>query len=201
MRRAVESLVALVLLALLSPVLAVGAVLVFVVDPGPVLYRQWREGLRGRPFRLVKLRTMVQDADARLETLLERDPVARAEYAAYFRLEEDPRVLPVFGKHLRRLSIDEIPQLWNVVCGEMSLVGPRPLAADFAAALDDGFLEDRRRVRPGLTGLWQVSGRSDLDADGLVEMDSEYLQRRSLRLDLSILAKTPAAVMRRDGAY
>lgn len=200
-RRTLDVLVSALLLLLALPVLAAAAAAVFVVDPGPVLFRQTREGRGGRPFRLLKLRTMVRDADRRLADLLAADPAARSEYERYFRLERDPRLLPGVGAFLRRYSVDEIPQLWNVLRGDMSLVGPRPLAADFVAALDPSFLDRRRRVRPGLTGLWQVSGRSDLDKDGLAAIDGEYLARRSVRLDLEILVRTPAAVLRREGAY
>ncbi len=200
-RRLLETLMAMVLMMLALPVLLISAAVVFVVDPGPVFYRQSREGFRGQPFQLVKLRTMVRGADSRLAELLAGDPVARHEYETFFRLEEDPRLLPGVGQLFRRTSIDEIPQLWNVIRGDMSLVGPRPLAHDVAAMLDETFLDRRREVRPGLTGLWQVSGRSDLDRSGLVKMDCEYLEHRSLTLDLSILVKTPAAVLRRRGAY
>lgn len=200
-RRSLDVLAAAVLLLLMLPLLGAAAAAVYLVDPGPVLYRQSREGRGGRPFQLVKLRTMVQDADQRLARLLATDAASRSEYERYFRLEHDPRLLPVVGGFLRRFSIDEIPQLWNVLRGDMSLVGPRPLATDFVAALNDSFLEQRRRIRPGLTGLWQVSGRSDLDKDALEQFDGEYLAHRSVRLDLEILARTPAAVLRREGAY
>ena len=200
-RRTIDIVGAAVLLVIAAPVLAVAAVAIYLVDPGPVVFRQSRDGRGGRPFRLLKLRTMVQDADRRLADLLAADPAARAEYERYFRLERDPRLLPRVGRFLRRFSVDEIPQLWNVLRGDMSLVGPRPLAEDFVAVLDPAFLDARRDIRPGLTGLWQVSGRGDLDTEGLEALDREYLAHRSVRLDLEILARTPAAVLRREGAY
>jgi lipopolysaccharide/colanic/teichoic acid biosynthesis glycosyltransferase len=189
------------LLTAMLPVLIVAVVAILVVDGRPVLFRQDREGLGGRPFTLWKLRTMRRDAAAALEELLARDPAARAEYESYFRLATDPRLLPRIGRILRKYSVDELPQLWNVVRGDMSLVGPRPLAPDFIARLDPAFLERRRRVRPGITGLWQVSGRSDLDFSGLQALDERYLAQASWRLDLEILRSTPGVVMRGDGAY
>jgi lipopolysaccharide/colanic/teichoic acid biosynthesis glycosyltransferase len=192
---------ATLLLAMALPLLIVAMVAILTVDGRPVLFAQPREGLGGRPFTLLKLRTMRRDAAAALQELLAHDPAARAEYERYFRLTVDPRLLPRVGRWLRRYSVDELPQLANVLRGEMSLVGPRPLAPDFIARLDPDFLERRRRLRPGITGLWQVSGRSDLDFAGLQALDERYIAEASLRLDLMILARTPWAVLRGVGAY
>jgi lipopolysaccharide/colanic/teichoic acid biosynthesis glycosyltransferase len=189
------------LLAGTLPVLVVAVIAILLVDGPPVFFRQHREGRGGRSFTLWKLRTMRRDAAAALEDLLARDPDARAEYERYFRLASDPRLLPRIGRVLRTYSIDELPQLWNVLRGDMSLVGPRPLAPDFIARLDPEFLERRRIVRPGITGLWQISGRSDLDFSGLQALDERYLAQASWRLDLKIISRTPGVVARGDGAY
>jgi lipopolysaccharide/colanic/teichoic acid biosynthesis glycosyltransferase len=176
-------------------VMAVIALLIKLTSPGPVLHRSPRPGIGGVPFDCLKFRTMYEDAEDRqdeLEGLNEKS-------GALFKIRDDPRVIPV-GRFLRRFSLDELPQLINVLRSEMSLVGPRPLPLR-----DDELLADwhRRRylVLPGLTGLWQVSGRSELDFDDMVRLDFLYLERWSVLLDLVILLKTVPAVLRRRGAY
>ncbi len=185
---------ALALLVLLSPVLAAVALVVKLDSPGPVLFRQPRAGRGGRPFAIVKFRTMRVDAEQQLAELKRRT----AQEGPFFKLEDDPRITPA-GHWLRRLSLDELPQLWNVVRGDMSLVGPRPLPlreAEWFSAVD------RRRtvVRPGITGLWQISGRSLLSADDAVRLDLAYIADWSLRRDLVILLRTVSVVVRRSGA-
>jgi lipopolysaccharide/colanic/teichoic acid biosynthesis glycosyltransferase len=164
-------------------------------DGGPVIYRHTRIGRVGQPFACLKFRTMSIDADARMEDL-ERFNEASG---ALFKIRKDPRVTGV-GSLLRRFSIDELPQLWNVLRGEMSLVGPRPLPQRDFDLLED-WHRQRYRVLPGITGLWQVSGRADLDFDDLVRLDFVYLERWSVGLDLLILLKTFPAVIARRGAY
>jgi lipopolysaccharide/colanic/teichoic acid biosynthesis glycosyltransferase len=185
---------AALLLVLLAPVMAGVALAVKVSSPGPVLFRQPRLGRDGRPFTFLKFRTMVSDADARLAEVADRNQAD----GLLFKIFEDPRVTPV-GRFLRRTSLDELPQLWNVLRGDMSLVGPRPLPI----GLDELAGEARRRLRvkPGLTGLWQVNGRSDLSWSEMVRLDLRYVDRWSLGLDLAILVRTPAAVLARRGAY
>jgi lipopolysaccharide/colanic/teichoic acid biosynthesis glycosyltransferase len=200
-KRAIDLTVAVPLLLLMIPVLLVCGVLVWAFSPGPVLYRQRRSGRHGQAFVLYKLRTMQPDADRRIDEVLHDDPVARDEWARYRRLTTDPRLVPHVGSPLRRASIDELPQLWNVIRGDMSLVGPRPLELPSVEELPSRAMASRGRVRPGLTGLWQVSGRSEMTLDEMVAMDELYVDRWSLGLDLAILASTPAAVVRARGAY
>ncbi|HZT24021.1 MAG TPA: sugar transferase [Verrucomicrobiae bacterium] len=187
---------ALVLLVLLLPVLLVIALVIKVTSPGPVLFKQQRSGQNGKPFTLYKFRTMVTNAEQlrhELEAMNEmRGPV--------FKLSRDPRVTRV-GKFLRKYSLDELPQLWNVLRGEMSLVGPRPLPVDEVKRFHD--LAHRRRlsVKPGLTCLWQVSGRNEIsDFREWVRLDLEYIDHWSLWLDLKILLLTIPAVLRGTGA-
>jgi Undecaprenyl-phosphate galactose phosphotransferase WbaP len=184
---------------LVLPLLLFIALLVKFSSPGPVLYGHRRLGRNGRPFRAYKFRSMVNDAGERLQKLLAADPKLREEWEASHKLKEDPRITGI-GKVLRRISFDEFPQLINVLRGEMSLVGPRPIVEDEVVK----YGEDYHRifsVRPGLTGLWQVSGRSDRDYAGRVALDTYYLQSWSLWLDLWILYKTFGVVLRGKGAY
>jgi exopolysaccharide biosynthesis polyprenyl glycosylphosphotransferase len=185
----------LVLLVLMSPVLALCAAAVKLTSRGPVLYRSMRPGVGGAVFACLKFRTMHSDAEQRQEEL-ESDNEADG---ALFKIREDPRVTAV-GRFLRRFSLDELPQLWNVVRGEMSLVGPRPLPQRDYDHLED-WHRKRYLVLPGITGLWQVSGRSELDFDDLVRLDFLYLEHWSVSLDLSILVKTIPAVFLRRGAF
>ncbi len=183
------------LLLLLSPLLAACAIAVASTSRGPLIYRSWRPGIGGEPFPCMKFRTMFTDADERqdeLEVLNEAD-------GALFKIRDDPRVTAV-GRLLRRFSLDELPQLWNVLRGDMSLVGPRPLPQRDYEQLED-WHRKRYLVLPGITGLWQVSGRSELDFDDLVRLDFLYLEHWSVSLDLSILVKTIPAVLRGRGAF
>lgn len=181
-------------LLLLSPLFIAIALAIRISDPGPVFFRQPRVGHEGRTFRVWKFRTMYVDAEDRLAGLVDQNETD----GMLFKIKEDPRVFPV-GRFLRASSLDELPQLINVLKGEMSLVGPRPLPAD-----DGDFLGDVRRrllVRPGMTGLWQVSGRSDLSWDEAVRLDLYYVDNWSLAYDLSILWRTIGVVLARKGAY
>ncbi|WP_213451236.1 sugar transferase [Rhizomonospora bruguierae] len=181
-------------LVLLVPLFIIVSLGIRISDRGPVFFRQPRVGHEGRTFRVWKFRTMYTDAEERLATL--RD--LNESDGLLFKMKQDPRVFP-FGRFLRATSLDELPQLLNVLVGEMSLVGPRPLPAD-----DGDFLGDVRRrllVRPGITGLWQVSGRSDLSWDEAVRLDLYYVDNWSLAYDLSILWRTVGVVLARKGAY
>jgi len=163
-------------------------------SPGPIFYRQTRVGQHGRLFRIVKFRTMVVGADR-----LWQPPQSSAELAQYyFQDEEDPRITPV-GRWLRRTSLDEIPNLWNVLVGDMSLVGPRPEVPEIVALYDDA-MRERLKVKPGLTGLAQVSGRGLLSTAETIAYDLEYCRRWSLAEDLKILWRTLEAVGQRRGA-
>jgi lipopolysaccharide/colanic/teichoic acid biosynthesis glycosyltransferase len=200
-KRVIDLLVATPLLLLMLPVLLGCALLVQMFSPGPMLYRQQRSGRDGRVFSLYKLRTMRPDADRRIETLVRDDPVARDEWLRFRRLTRDPRLVPHVGAPLRRTSLDELPQLWNVIRGDMSLVGPRPLELPSVEELPATAIAARARVRPGLTGLWQVSGRSEMTLLEMMAIDEAYVERWSLGLDLTILARTPAAVLLARGAF
>ncbi len=197
-KRLMDVLLAGLGVVILSPLLLVLAVLVRVTSPGPVLFGHKRLGEGGRPIRVFKFRSMVVDAEARLRELLDADPALRAEYEATYKLREDPRVTPL-GRWLRRTSMDELPQLFNVLRGDLALVGPCPIVADEISKYGSASAAILR-VRPGVTGLWQVSGRSDLDYAERVRLDMDYITHWSLWLDLRILAVTLPAVLRRKGA-
>jgi len=194
-KRAFDVVTAALALVLLSPVLAVLALTVRLDSAGPVLFRQRRVGLDGRVFEMLKFRTMVVDAEARLAALRDRDEGA----GLLFKLRADPRVTSV-GRVLRRWSLDELPQLWNVLRGEMSIVGPRP---PLPAEVEGYATHVHRRLscRPGLTGLWQVSGRSDLGWDEGVRLDLWYVENWSLVGDLVIVWRTVRVLLRHEGAY
>ncbi len=194
-KRAIDILGAAAGLALASPILFVAAIAIKVTSPGPVFFAQERFGHRKRRFRMLKLRTMVMDAE-KLQSELEHRNEATGPV---FKLRQDPRVTPV-GRILRKTSIDELPQLLNVLRGEMSLVGPRPLPVRDVSLFDNAYLMRRFSVLPGVTGLWQVSGRSDLPFDQWVKLDLRYIDEWSLVMDLSILGRTIPAVVRASGA-
>jgi exopolysaccharide biosynthesis polyprenyl glycosylphosphotransferase len=194
-KRTFDFVISLMLLIVLSPLLLAIAAAVFVSSRGPVLYRSIRPGIGGEPFSCFKFRTMRSGADqfqADLESLNEAS-------GALFKIRHDPRLTSV-GRFLRRYSLDELPQLLNVLAGQMSLVGPRPLPQRDFDQLED-WHKKRYLVLPGITGLWQVSGRSELDFDDLVRLDFLYLERWSVGLDLTILLKTVPAVISRRGAF
>ena len=194
-KRAFDLVVATLLLIVLAPVIAVAALAIWLEDRGPVIHRSQRAGLKERTFACLKLRTMRVDAEAQ-QAVLEAHNEADG---ALFKMREDPRVTRV-GSFLRRYSIDELPQLVNVLRGEMSLVGPRPLPLRDYERLSE-LHQKRYMVLPGLTGLWQVSGRSSLSFDDLIRLDFFYIDSWSIWLDLTILARTVPIVLFRKGAY
>jgi lipopolysaccharide/colanic/teichoic acid biosynthesis glycosyltransferase len=200
-KRFFDLAVAVPALILLAPILAVAALLVKLSSPGPVLFRQPRVGLRGEPFTMLKFRTMFVNHDdsalreiIRLELAGERSPGA----GGGFKIEDDPRITRV-GKWLRATSIDELPQLINVVRGEMSIVGPRP-ALEWEAEMFPSEFRRRTDVPPGITGLWQVSGRSNLATPDMLRLDLEYVDNASLAMDVRILVGTIPTLVRGDGA-
>ncbi|HLI59855.1 MAG TPA: sugar transferase [Solirubrobacteraceae bacterium] len=194
-KRSFDLLVAGIGLVLISPVLLACAVAVRLTSRGPIIYRSLRPGIGGKPFACLKFRTMRVDIHLTTDQL----EALNESSGALFKIRDDPRLTSV-GRFLRRFSLDELPQLINVMRGEMSLVGPRPLPMRDFELLDD-WHKKRYLVLPGVTGLWQVSGRSELDFDDLVRLDFLYLERWSVLLDLSILLKTVPAVLSRRGAY
>ncbi|MCW2831683.1 MAG: sugar transferase [Aeromicrobium sp.] len=184
------------LILALSPILAFASYKVWRNDRGPILFRQERIGVGGTPFACLKFRTMVVDAEARLFEVLQEEGT---EAGLFAKIKDDPRITKA-GKWMRRCSIDELPQLFNVFKGDMSLIGPRPQVAHEVAQYDDAMAR-RLRVRPGMTGLWQVSGRSDLSVAEAIRLDLYYVDNWSMLQDLSILARTFGAVVGSDGAY
>ncbi len=194
LKRVFDVIAALVGLVVLSPLLALVALAVRITSAGPVLFTQSRLGLNGDEFMVLKFRTMLVDSERRRSGLLDSNETD----GALFKMRDDPRITPL-GRWLRKLSVDELPQLWNVIRGDMSLVGPRPLAT--ADSTYTGHARRRLLVRPGITGLWQVSGRSDVSWDEAVRLDLYYVENWSLGLDLSLIARTVAAVLLRRGAY
>lgn len=169
------------------------------LDGGPALYGHRRIGADGRSFLCWKFRSMVVNADEALARLLASDPAARAEWEHHFKLKRDPRIT-VVGRVLRTTSLDELPQLFNVLKGEMSLVGPRPIVSDEIRRYGPAF-RDYAVCRPGITGPWQISGRNDLDYASRVSLDRQYARNWSFRTDCTILLRTAVVVVRRSGAY
>ena len=196
-KRAFDIVGALFAIVLLSPLLLAAAIAVKVSSRGPLLFRQERVGLQGKTFRMIKFRSMVVDAEARLQALLDAQRDAGNE--VLFKMQNDPRVTPV-GRIMRRFSIDELPQLFNVLGGSMSLVGPRPPLPREVETYDEA-AHRRLLVRPGLTGLWQVSGRSSLSWEESIRLDLYYVENWSLMGDIVLLWRTLKAVVARDGAY
>jgi lipopolysaccharide/colanic/teichoic acid biosynthesis glycosyltransferase len=193
LKRGFDVLAVLLAAPVVLPVILILGLLI-ARDGGPVLYSQARVGRGGRPFRLWKLRSMVVDAEKRLEEHL-RDPAARAEWAETQKLKRDPRITPV-GRLIRKSSLDELPQLWNVLKGEMSLVGPRPMLPA-QARLYPG--EDYYELRPGLTGFWQISSRNETSFADRAGFDSDYARRLSLLTDILVLLATVRVVLRGTG--
>jgi Undecaprenyl-phosphate galactose phosphotransferase WbaP len=184
---------------LVSPVFLALALLVYLESRGPIFYRDWRMGRDGTPFSCLKFRTMLPGAEAMLWQMLKENPELREEYLRYHKLRDDPRVTRV-GRFLRKTSLDELPQLWNVLKGEMSLVGPRPYL--IRESKEVGIAQSEiLRVPPGITGPWQVTGRNQTSFDDRVRMDAYYVRDWSVWLDLVILAHTLKIVALRRGAY
>jgi lipopolysaccharide/colanic/teichoic acid biosynthesis glycosyltransferase len=196
-RRAIDIAVASVGILFTAPLLLVVAIGIKLESLGPVVFAQERIGKHGKPFRLYKLRTMVPGADALKTDLSTR--ISTAVDGVRFKLRRDPRVT-AFGRWLRKFSIDELPQLWNVLKGDMTLIGPRPLVLR-EVALFDGRALRRLEVQPGLTCIWQVSGRSDLPFQKQIDLDIEYVDRCSVARELAIVARTIPAVLSGKGAY
>ncbi|MBQ6471634.1 MAG: septum formation protein Maf [Victivallales bacterium] len=190
--------VSLLLLLLLWPLFLLLAMLVRLSSGGPVIYASHRLGLQGRPFRIYKFRTMVSHAEDMLEQTLSESPEKAQEWRRRFKISQDPRVTPV-GRFLRKTSLDELPQLWNVLRGEMSLVGPRPIVDEERQRYGLPY-ELLAQARPGMTGLWQVSGRSRLSYSRRVALDTDYLLHWSIGRDLGILLRTIPVVFSGDGA-
>ena len=199
LKRSIDVACALLFFVLFLPLCLVIAIGVLISSRGPILYVQRRVGQHGRTFRFYKFRSMVADADAALMTFLDTDPGARSQWDTFQKLPDDPRVTR-FGRFLRRTSLDELPQFWNVLKGEMSLIGPRPCLPQ-QADLYGAYWLVYCSVKPGLTGLWQVSGRNQLTYEQRVQLDTRYVSSWSLWLDLRILLKTVQVVLTGHGSH
>ena len=197
--RALDIAIALVALIFVLPLMAIIALGIFLQDGRPIVFSHRRVGRGAKPFFCYKFRSMAADAEARLAELLERDPVAREEWSRDHKLRNDPRVTPL-GAFLRRSSLDELPQLFNVLQGTMSLVGPRPIVDAEIARYGKRF-QHYCAVKPGITGLWQVSGRNDVSYRTRVALDCLYAKSQSPRLYLWIVVVTIPAVLSRKGSY
>ncbi len=197
--RVLDILGAIILIVLFAPAMLIIAVSIVIANPGPVLFRQQRIGREGRPFPCLKFRTMATDAEARLSQLLATDPIANAEWQKDHKLRNDPRIVGI-GRFLRKSSLDELPQLFNVLAGQMSLVGPRPIVQ---AEIDKygRYFEHYCRVRPGMTGLWQISGRNDVSYRRRVAFDVVYVTRGQIGHNIQILFLTLPRVLRSNGSY
>ncbi|WP_246586830.1 sugar transferase [Stakelama flava] len=197
--RVIDVLVSVIAIIFFAPLMVIIALLVFAADPGPVLFAHKRIGRGGREFPCLKFRSMAVDADERLRELLRIDATAREEWARDHKLRNDPRITGI-GGFLRKSSLDELPQLFNVLRGDMSLVGPRPIVHAEAERYGR-YLIDYCAVRPGITGLWQVSGRNDVTYRRRVAMDVTYSRKRSTKMNLRILAITVPSVVLAKGSY
>lgn len=200
LKTATELLIVLALLPLAIPLILFIALAVYLCDFHNPFFLQTRIGAGGRPFPMWKFRTMRPDAEEVLETKLREDPAFRAEWEDAYKSKHDPRITPL-GRFLRATSLDELPQFLNILRGEMALIGPRPLPRYHDTELPERIRDLRRKVRPGMTGLWQVSGRSDSGNDGIIRWDAYYVRNWSIWLDIVILVRTAYAVLHKKGAY
>jgi lipopolysaccharide/colanic/teichoic acid biosynthesis glycosyltransferase len=201
LKRAMDIAIAASALVLVGPLLILCCLAVKIVSPGPALVRIKRVGIHGRPFHMLKVRTMAVNSEEWLKAYLQSCPEAAAEWARGFKLKKDPRIIPGVGSFLRRTSIDELPQLLNVLKGSMTIVGPRPFPDYHLASFTPEFRELRQSVVPGVTGLWQVMRGSASNLPEQERFDRLYIRKRSLAFDLYVLARTFGAVRKGIGSY
>ena len=198
-KRPFDIFFSLIAILILLPIMLVIAILIKIFDGGNCIYTQRRVGLNGKEFNIFKFRTMYTDADKRLENLLKNDLKAKEEWEKFFKLKNDPRVTPI-GKFLRKTSLDELPQFFNVLKGDMSIVGPRPVTKEELIKFYKDKAELYKSVRPGITGYWQVTSRNDITSyEERVKMDVWYIENQSFLLDLKIILKTVLAMIRMEG--
>ena len=201
LKRVLDLLLLVPLLVISLPIVCLAALWIVIVSPGNPFYAQIREGYGGREIKIFKLRTMFPNADVLLEGHFAKYPETKLEWETFYKLKRDPRILPGIGQFLRKTSLDELPQLWNIFVGEMSFVGPRPFPYYHLEHFGKEFRTLRSSVPPGLTGLWQVSARSDGDVEVQEALDSHYIRNWSLWMDIYLIARTPFAVLMGKGAY
>jgi exopolysaccharide biosynthesis polyprenyl glycosylphosphotransferase len=194
-KRALDIVASVIGLIVLSPVFLIVSLAIKAEDRGPIFYSQVRLGKGQRPFKMYKFRSMIVDADKKLEKLLKQNEVE----GAMFKMKEDPRITRV-GRFIRKHSLDELPQLLNVLTGDMSLVGPRPPLEREVASYSE-YDKQRLIIKPGCTGFWQVTARNDVDFEGMVNLDLEYIERSSVLFDIGILFRTVVIVFKPNGAY
>jgi undecaprenyl-phosphate galactose phosphotransferase len=199
-KRTFDMAVSILFMPVLIPLICMLGLLIKLDSPGPVFYRHTRVGRGGRLFDIYKFRSMYRDSKERLEKILRTDTDARQEWESCFKLKNDPRFTRI-GVFLRKTSLDELPQIFNVLKGEMSLVGPRPVIGEEITQYYKERADYYHLVLPGITGLWQVSGRSDVDYDNRVRLDMWYVLNWSVWLDILMLFKTVKVVLKREGAY
>ncbi|MGA8164703.1 MAG: sugar transferase [Waddliaceae bacterium] len=190
----------IILLIVCLPLFLVISLVIKLTTSGKVIYSQVRIGRGGRPFRFLKFRTMYQDADNQIKKILASDPKKLQEWTLTYKLKQDPRVTPI-GRFLRKTSLDELPQLWNVLKGDLSLVGPRPVVHEEIIKYFGAKATKILSIRPGITGIWQVSGRNDTTYNTRIKLDEEYVDTQSWLLDLKILLKTIPCMISARGAY
>lgn len=199
-KRIFDIIFSFLILILAAPFFLICAIIVKLSSNGPVFYAHSRVGCKGKPFGCLKFRTMYRDADAKLLPLLASDPALMQEWKTYFKLKEDPRITPI-GKFLRKTSLDELPQIWNVFKGDMSVVGPRPLTQHEVTH----YLKEKAAkilsVRPGLTTLWIIQGRNSLSLEKRVELEEFYVSNRSFWLDCKLIFQTALLMIFPKGAY
>ena len=198
LKRGFDIVVASLILVVLAPFFVMLTILIKMTDPGPIIYQHSRVGYQGKQFSCVKFRTMVVDSESRLRTLLDADPAAREEWELHRKLKSDPRITPL-GSLLRNSSADELPQLINVIRGDMSLVGPRPVVSEELEHYGE-HAKLYLATRPGMTGSWQINGRSDVSYESRVAFDADYVRDWCLSTDLLILIRTVGAVIRQRGS-
>lgn len=194
-KRMLDIVASVIGLIVLSPVFLIVSLAIKAEDRGPIFYSQVRLGKGQRPFKMYKFRSMIVDADKKLEKLLEQNEVE----GAMFKMKEDPRITRV-GIFIRKHSLDELPQLLNVLTGDMSLVGPRPPLEREVVEYSE-YDKQRLIIKPGCTGLWQVTARNDVDFEGMVKLDLDYIERSGILFDISILCRTVAVIFKPNGAY
>ena len=199
-KRLFDIIFSLLFLFLSVPLIFVFAILIRLRSKGTIFYCQNRLGLEGRTFKMWKIRTMHSDSEKILAKYLKENTEAENEWRHYFCLKNDPRIVGVLGKYARKYSIDELPQFFNVLKGDMSLVGPRPVPFNEYSLFSAELREVRNSIKPGITGLWQVSGRSEMTIHEKLNLDIKYIKEKSLLIDLKIIAKTPWAVISSKGA-